>query len=57
VDLPFWIEAEAFDPRDGVLYMLFTDRFAEVTARESAGTDMKYPADWHGDLQERSRRR
>ena len=53
VDLPFWIEAEAFDPRDGILYMLFTDRFAEGDGkRESAGTDVKYPADWHGgDLQ------
>jgi neopullulanase len=53
VDLPFWIEAETFDPRDGLLYMLFTDRFADGDSkRESAGAEMKYPADWHGgDLQ------
>jgi neopullulanase len=53
VDLPFWIEAERFDPRDGLLYMLFTDRFAEGDGkRESAGAEVQYPADWHGgDLQ------
>ena len=28
IDLPFWVEDEAFDYRDGVLYMMLIDRFA-----------------------------
>ncbi len=54
VDLPFWIEDEAFDYRDGVLYMLLIDRFAngEKANDKPVGGPVHYDADWHGgDLQ------
>lgn len=54
VDLPFWIEDEPFDYRDGVLYMLLIDRFAngdKANDRPVSGP-VHYDADWHGgDLQ------
>jgi len=54
VDLPFWVEDEAFDYRDGVLYMFLVDRFAngDKTNDKPAGAPVHYDADWHGgDLQ------
>lgn len=54
VDLAFWVEDEAFDYRDGVLYMFLIDRFAngDKTNDKPVGSDVHYDADWHGgDLQ------
>lgn len=54
IDLPFWIEDEAFDYRDGILYMLLIDRFAngDKTNDKPIGAPVHYDADWHGgDLQ------
>lgn len=54
VDLVFWVEPEAFDWRDGVLYLLFIDRFANGDRGNDGpiGDPVPYPADWHGgDLQ------
>ena len=50
VELPFWVEEQPFDPRDGLLYMVFTDRFAdgEPGSNRSAGPGVDYPGDWHG---------
>ena len=54
IDLPFWVEDEEFDYRDGLLYMFMVDRFANGdTANDKAiGSPVHYDADWHGgDLQ------
>ncbi|MBS2013296.1 MAG: hypothetical protein JST00_10440 [Deltaproteobacteria bacterium] len=54
IDLPFWVEDEAFDYRDGVLYMFLVDRFAngEKANDRPVGAPVHYDADWHGgDLQ------
>ena len=50
VDLPFWVEDEPFDYRDGVLYMMLIDRFANgntANDRPVSGP-VHYDADWHG---------
>ena len=54
IDLPFWVEDEAFDYRDGLLYMFMVDRFAngDTTNDKAIGGQVHYDADWHGgDLQ------
>jgi glycosidase len=54
IDLPFWVEDEPFDYRDGVLYMFVIDRFAngDKTNDKPVGGGVHYDADWHGgDLQ------
>lgn len=54
VDLPFWVEDETFDYRDGVLYMFMIDRFAngDKANDRPIGNPVHYDADWHGgDLQ------
>ena len=54
VDLPFWIEDEAFDYKDGALYMMMIDRFAngDTSNDKPVGGAVNYDADWHGgDLQ------
>ncbi len=54
IDLPFWVEAEPFDYRDGILYMFMIDRFAdgERANDKPIGSPVHYDADWHGgDLQ------
>ena len=54
VDLPFWVEDEPFDYRDGVLYMMLIDRFAngEKANDRPVSGPVHYDADWHGgDLQ------
>ena len=54
VDLPFWVEDEEFDYRDGLLYMFMVDRFANGEKRndKAIGGPVDYDADWHGgDLQ------
>jgi glycosidase len=54
VDLPFWVEDEAFDYRDGILYMAMLDRFAngDRSNDRAIGAPVEYDADWHGgDLQ------
>ena len=54
IDLPFWVEDEAFDYRDGLLYMFMVDRFAngDTTNDKPVGGQVHYDADWHGgDLQ------
>ncbi len=54
IELPFWIEDEAFDYADGVLYMFMIDRFANGdSANDKPITqNIDYDADWHGgDLQ------
>lgn len=50
VDLVFWVEAAPFDYRDGALYLLFIDRFAngDRAADDPVGAPVTYPADWHG---------
>lgn len=50
VDLVFWVEAAPFDWRDGSLYLLFIDRFANGNRPIDApiGNDVAYAADWHG---------
>jgi cyclomaltodextrin glucanotransferase len=50
----FWVEAEAFDWRDAIVYMVMTDRFANGSASNdpdvTAGADPR--GDWQGgDLQ------
>jgi neopullulanase len=54
IDLPFWVEDETFDYRDGLLYMFLVDRFAngDKANDKPAGGSVHYDADWHGgDLQ------
>ena len=54
IDLPFWVEDEAFDYRDGLLYMFMVDRFAngDTSNDKAIGAPVHYDADWHGgDLQ------
>jgi len=54
IDLPFWVEDEAFDYRDGILYMFVIDRFANGDKSNDApvGNPVEYDADFHGgDLQ------
>ncbi len=54
VDLPFWVEDEPFDYRDGILYMMLIDRFAngEKANDNPIAGPVHYDADWHGgDLQ------
>ncbi|MDB4935950.1 MAG: Periplasmic alpha-amylase [Labilithrix sp.] len=54
IDLPFWVEDEAFDYRDGLLYMFMVDRFAngDKSNDKPIGGQVHYDADWHGgDLQ------
>jgi len=54
VDLPFWVEDETFDYRDGILYMMMLDRFANGRRDNDrpVGAPVHYDADWHGgDLQ------
>ncbi|MDQ3036086.1 MAG: alpha-amylase family glycosyl hydrolase [Myxococcota bacterium] len=54
IDLPFWIEARAFDWRDATMYMIVVDRFANGDRASDApvGAPVEYPADFHGgDLQ------
>ena len=48
VFLPFWIEAEAFQLRDGLLYMLMIDRFANGDTKIDKSAGCKYASDWHG---------
>lgn len=50
IDLPFWVEDEAFDYRDGVLYMMLIDRFANGDKQNDrpVGGPVHYDADWHG---------
>jgi glycosidase len=50
IDLPFWIEDEPFDYRDGILYMVMLDRFAngDKTIDKGATGVVEYDADWHG---------
>ncbi|MCW5831273.1 MAG: hypothetical protein KIS78_02300 [Labilithrix sp.] len=50
VDLPFWVEDEPFDYRDGVLYMMLIDRFANGSKANDkpVGGPVHYDADWHG---------
>ena len=48
VFLPFWVEPEAFELRDGLLYMLMIDRFANGDTKIDKSAGCKYPADWHG---------
>ena len=50
VDLPFWIEATPFDYRDGALYLLLVDRFANGRRGDDdpVGDPVSYAADWHG---------
>jgi glycosidase len=54
IDLPFWVEDEPFDYRDGILYMTVIDRFADGERGNDRpiGAPVDYDADWHGgDLQ------
>jgi glycosidase len=54
IDLPFWVEDEEFDYRDGLLYMFMVDRFAngDKANDKPVGGQVHYDADWHGgDLQ------
>ena len=54
IDLPFWVEEEDFDYRDGLLYMFLVDRFAngDKANDKPIGSPVHYDADWHGgDLQ------
>ena len=50
IDLPFWVEDEAFDYRDGILYMFMIDRYANGNRTNDApvGGAVHYDADWHG---------
>jgi len=50
VDLPFWVEDEPFDYRDGVLYMMLIDRFANGNKANDKPVSgpVHYDADWHG---------
>jgi len=54
IDLPFWVEDEEFDYKDGLLYMFMVDRFAngDKANDKAIGSPVHYDADWHGgDLQ------
>lgn len=54
VDLPFWVEEEAFDYRDGLIYMFMMDRYAngDRSNDRPVGGPVDYDADFHGgDLQ------
>ncbi len=54
VDMPFWIEAEPFEWRDALMYMIVVDRFANGDRASDApvGPPVDRPADFHGgDLQ------
>lgn len=48
--LPFWVEAEAFEWRDALIYMVMTDRFKDGNPANNppatAGADRR--ADWYG---------
>jgi len=46
--LPFWVEKEAFQLRDGLLYMLMIDRFANGDTKIDKSAGCKYASDWHG---------
>lgn len=50
VEVPFWIEAEAFDWRDAIIYMVMLDRFRDGNAANTppatGGADPT--ADWQG---------
>ena len=50
VDLVFWVQDAPFDYRDGALYLLFIDRFAngDRAIDDPVGDPVSYPADWHG---------
>lgn len=50
VDLVFWVEDAAFDWRDGALYLLFIDRFANGNRQidDPVGPPVAAAADWHG---------
>jgi glycosidase len=50
IDLPFWIEETPFEWRDGTMYMVVVDRFANGTRASDApvGAPVAYPADFHG---------
>lgn len=50
VDLPFWIEEEPFEWRDGLMYMVMVDRFAngDRDTDDPVGVPVEYPADFHG---------
>ena len=50
IDLPSWVEDEAFDYRDGALYMFVIDRFANGNKANDkpVGVPVHYDADWHG---------
>lgn len=50
VDLPFWVEAQAWSWRDAVMYMIVVDRFAngDRTNDGPVGAPVDYPADFHG---------
>ena len=50
VDLPFWIEEEAFEWRDSLMYMIVVDRFAngDRGIDRPVGAPVEYPADFHG---------
>lgn len=50
VELPFWVEDEAFDYADGALYMLMIDRYAngDRANDKPIGAPVEYDADWHG---------
>lgn len=50
VDLVFWVQDAPFDYRDGALYLLFIDRFAngDRAIDDPVGAPVTYPADWHG---------
>lgn len=48
--LPFWVEAEHFDWRDALIYMVMTDRFVDADpGNDPEPTPDAYPAgDWQG---------
>ncbi|MGK0362186.1 MAG: glycosidase [Bradymonadia bacterium] len=50
VELIFWVQDAPFDYRDGALYLLFIDRFANGNREidDPVGDPVTYPADWHG---------
>ncbi len=50
VVVPFWVEAEAFDWRDGVLYMVVTDRFRNGDTANDPPQNPRAAssADYHG---------
>ena len=48
--LPFWVEAEVFDWRDAIIYMLMTDRFSDGDDSNNPGVTpgAESSADWYG---------